>query len=122
MRPALARALFVGLLVVTTVLLLLPRAELSTHAPDDKVSHLLTFAVLAVSGWWARVPLVPLAVGLAVYAVATEVLQAVLPVNRHGEPRDVLADVVGVLVGLAVSLLLARAVRRAGRAPSHRRG
>jgi hypothetical protein len=36
------------------------------------------------------------------------VLQSVLPINRHGDPRDLVADVVGVLVGLAVSWALAR--------------
>ena len=108
MNLGLARAVFVGLLVATTVMMLLPREELSSHAPNDKVSHLVTFAALALAGRWARVPWAALAVGLAAYAAATEVLQALLPVNRHGDVRDLVADVVGLLLGLAVSRLLGR--------------
>jgi VanZ family protein len=104
--------LFAGLLLVTTVMLLVPHDEASAGAVDDKVGHLLAFAVLALVGRWARVPTLPLLLGLAAYAGATELLQAVLPFNRHGDLRDVLADLVGLLVGtlvaMTVSLVLAR--------------
>ncbi len=36
----------------------------------------------------------------------------VLHLNRHGDVRDLLADVVGVLLGLAASLVVARAAAR----------
>ncbi len=112
MSVRLARVGFAGLLVATTVMLLLPREELSSHAPNDKVGHLVTFAALALVGRWAHLPWVALAVGLAAYAATTEVLQSLLPVNRHGDVRDLLADVVGVLLGLAASLVVARAAAR----------
>jgi len=99
----LARSVFGGLLVVSLVMFLLPADDLSPNAPNDKVTHLLTFAALALSGRWAGVPVLPLLGGLTAYAAATEVLQGLLPINRHGDPRDLLADVVGVLVGLGVS-------------------
>jgi VanZ family protein len=99
----LARSVFAGLLVLSLVMFLLPAEDLSPNAPNDKVTHLLTFAVLALSGRWARVPALPLLGGLAAYAAATEVLQALLPINRHGDVRDLLADVLGVLLGLAAS-------------------
>lgn len=118
MRLSLARAAFVGLLVLTTAMLLLPRPELSEHAPDDKVGHVLTFVVLGLAGWWARVPLLPLAIGLAAYAGATEVLQSLLPVNRHGDPQDLLADLVGLVIGLAAGALLTRLARRGEPSPS----
>ena len=104
----LSRVVFAGLLVATTVMLLLPREDLSPNAPNDKVGHLVTFAVLALAGRWARLPWVSLGVGLAAYAATTEVLQSLLPVDRQGDVRDLLADLVGVLLGLAVSLAVAR--------------
>lgn len=122
MRLGLARTVFAGLLVATTVMMLLPREELSSHAPNDKVSHLVTFVVLALAGRWARVPWVALAIGLAAYAAATEVLQAVLPVNRHGDVRDLLADLVGLLLGLALGPLLARRRRDPDRGVLRTRG
>ncbi len=116
MRLLLPRAVFAGLLVLTTVLLLSPQPELPPNAPDDKVGHLLTFAALALAGLWARVPAAPLVVGLAAYAGATELLQAVLPVNRHGDPRDFVADLGGLLAGVTAGALLSRA-RARRRAP-----
>ena len=106
--PALARSVFSGLLLVSLVMFLLPAEDLSSSTPNDKVTHLLTFAALALSGRWARVPTLPLLVGLTAYAAVTEVLQAVLPINRHGDLRDLVADVGGVLAGLAVSWAVAR--------------
>ena len=48
--------------------------------------------------------MLPLLGGLTAYAAATEVLQGLLPINRHADPRDLVADIAGVLVGLAVEL------------------
>ena len=112
MSPVLSRVVFAGLLVATTVMLLLPPGDLSPNAPNDKVGHLVTFALLALAGRWARLPWLALAVGLAAYAASTEVLQWLLPVDRQGDVRDLLADVVGVLLGLAVSLVVARVAAR----------
>jgi len=109
-----ARSVFTGLLLVSLVMFLVPGDDLSPNAPNDKVTHLLIFAVLALSGRWAGVPVLPLLVGLTAYAAATELLQGLLPINRHADPRDVVADVAGVLFGLAVSWALAQ---RRSRAP-----
>ena len=106
--PGLARSVFGGLLVVSLVMFLLPAENLSPSAPNDKATDLLTFAALALSGRWAGVPVPPLLGGLTAYAAATEALQAVLPINRHGDLRDLVADVGGVLTGLALSWALAR--------------
>jgi VanZ family protein len=104
----LARSAFAGLLLVSLVMFLLPADNLSPNAPNDKVTHLLTFAALAISGRWAGVPVVALLIGLTAYAAASEVLQSVLPINRRGDVRDFVADVGGVLVGLAVSWAVIR--------------
>ena len=87
---------------------LLPADDLSPNAPNDKVTHLMTFAALALSGRWAGLSPLPLLGGLTAYAAATEVLQSVLPINRHGDPRDLVADVLGLLIGLAIGWLLVR--------------
>jgi VanZ family protein len=102
-RSVVARTAFLLLLVVSLVMFLAPAPESSPAAPDDKLVHALTFATLALSGLWARVPLVPLGLGLLGYAVLTEVLQAVLPIERHGDVRDAVADAIGVVVVLAVA-------------------
>ena len=77
--------------------------------------------------------MLPLLGGLAAYAAVTEILQAVLPIDRHGDLRDLVADVTGVLVGLALELgvdsvpvarsrLRLRTARPAARCPCRRRG
>ncbi len=114
MRHGLARALFLALLGLSLVAFLTP-GEATPQGPDDKVMHLLTFAVLAGSGRWARVAPVRLGAGLAAYAALTEVLQAVLPIGRRGDLRDLVADLLGIGLGLLASALVTLVVRQ--RAP-----
>ena len=70
--------------------------------------HALIFVVLTVAGRWAAVPWVALGVGLAAYAAVTEILQAVLPIERQGDVRDLVADLIGVAVGLLLSWVVTR--------------
>ena len=112
MSLVVARTAFLLLLVVSLVMFLAPAPESSPAAPDDKLVHALTFATLAVSGLWARVPVVPLGLGLLGYAVLTETLQALLPIERHGDALDAAADAVGVVLVLGAALLVARRRRR----------
>jgi len=114
-RPRLPRTVFALLLGISLAMLLTPGEDVPQGGPDDKVTHVLIFVLLAVAGRWAQVPAVRLGVGLAAYAGVTEVLQAVLPIDRDGEVLDVVADVVGVLLGLLLSWLAVR-IRRARRA------
>ena len=112
MSLVVARTAFLLLLVVSLVMFLAPAPESSPAAPDDKLVHALTFATLAVSGLWARVPVVPLGLGLLGYAVLTETLQALLPIERHGDALDAAADAVGVVLVLGAALLVASRRRR----------
>ena len=115
MRPQLARSVFAGLLGISLVMFLLPGDDISASAPDDKLVHGLTFVALAVAGRWAGLRPVRLGLGLAAYAVVTEVLQAALPIDRDGDPRDFLADAIGILLGLALSWMAVQvAARRTG--------
>lgn len=91
-------------LAVVSVLLFIPATTVPVEPPvSDKVVHVLLFAVLALTGRFALFRVLPLGIGLVAYAVATEALQEVLPINRYGDPRDVLADSVGMLIGLVVA-------------------
>jgi VanZ family protein len=93
----------------------------------DKVVHIGLFWVLGIL--WLRVGLPPHAVhtrkmmrGLLVlgggtaFAVLTEVYQYLLPVRRHGDPYDALANVIGLLVALLTyaAFLRWRAPRTSG--------
>jgi VanZ family protein len=75
---------------------------------NDKVVHAGLFLVLAVSGVVAGLPVRALALGLVVYAGVSEVLQAVLPIDRDGSVFDALADVLGAGAGLAAALVVRR--------------
>ena len=117
-----ARAGFVVLLLATLVSFLTPADDLADPGVDDKVAHALTFAVLALTGRAAGWRPLSLLTGLAAYAVATEVLQHVLPIGRHGDVLDVLADLAGVLLGLALAHAVATSVRRGSLSPAGRPG
>jgi len=112
-RPQLARSVFAGLLGISLVMFLLPGDDLSASAPNDKLVHGLTFVALAVAGRWAGIRPVRLGLGLAAYAVVTEILQAVLPIDRHGDVRDFLADAMGIVLGLLLSWLAMRVAQHA---------
>jgi hypothetical protein len=110
-RPRLARTVFALLLGVSLVMFLTPGDEVPQQGPDDKVVHALIFVVLAGAGRWAATPWAPLGLGLVAYAAVTETLQALLPIDRHGDVRDLLADVSGVLLGLVLSCVASRVGR-----------
>ena len=101
-RPQLARSVFAGLLGISLVMFLLPGDDVSASAPNDKLVHGLTFVALAVAGRWAGVRPVRLGLGLAAYAAVTEILQAVLPIDRHGDVRDFRRRD-GIVLGLLLS-------------------
>ncbi|RZU32654.1 hypothetical protein [Blastococcus saxobsidens] len=111
LRGVLPRLAFGLALLVSLVVLFLPGSGVPTAPPGtDKVVHLLLFAVLAVTGRWAGVSQVPLAVGLVGYAALSEVLQGTAPLARSASVADLAADVAGVALGL---LVWVRSTRRA---------
>ncbi|MCF7548433.1 VanZ family protein [Pseudonocardia sp. WMMC193] len=103
------RLSFALAVLVSLVVLFLPASGVPTAAPGvDKLVHLGVFALLGATGRWARIPPLPLVLGLSGYAVLSEVLQDVLPIGRDAEILDVVADCVGVSVGVAVHALVTR--------------
>jgi VanZ family protein len=95
--------------LLSLVVLFLPSSGVPS-APDgvDKLVHLAVFALLGASGRGARIPPLPLVVALTVYAVVSEVLQGVLPIDRDFDVLDVVADCLGVSVGVLLHALLTR--------------
>jgi VanZ family protein len=74
---------------------------------NDKASHLIGHGALAlwfaglvpVRGWWK------IFVFLLLFGSAIELAQYYLPINRDGDPRDVLANCAGAALGLALGWL-----------------
>lgn len=102
---------FAVVVLASLVVLFAPASATPSTLPPgtDKVVHLAMFAALAWTGRRAGFPVAGLAIGLAVYAAGSEVLQGLLPLGRTPDPLDALVDVVGVALGLAAAL---RSVRR----------
>lgn len=109
-RHRLTRASFALAALVNVVVLYWPRqvsdAELFPNV--DKVVHVGVFVAVAWTGVHARVPrrwLVPV---LVVHAVSSEVVQHWLLPARSGDPRDAVADLLGIGLGLLASVATAR--------------
>lgn len=72
---------------------------------SDKVEHFLAYFLLAwgaVQLFVGRRTLVLAALGLVVLGVGIEVAQGVLTVDRMADPKDALANTLGVLSGMAL--------------------
>jgi hypothetical protein len=102
-----ARAAFAATVVANLVVLYWPRAVSQGGIPfADKAVHVAIFAVVAVAGLLARVPLGWMVGLLVADAVSSELVQHWLLANRSGDPADVAADLAGVAVGAFVGLKL----------------
>lgn len=104
-------------MVVHLLALYWPRVEVGGLPQDsDKLGHALLFglpALASVLAWprpWAKVAVA----ALAVHAPLSEWLQAGLLPLRSGDPRDAVADLVGVLVGTLAGLAWSRRLGGAG--------
>lgn len=72
----------------------------------DKLVHCAVFALPVLFGLLARLPLVPVALVMALHAPVSEVVQATLLPNRSGDPWDAVADVLGVALGVVAVRLV----------------
>ena len=110
---------FVLSVLLSLVVLFTPASGVPTAPPGtDKVVHLLLFALLAWTGRAAGIRVWPLLGGLVVYAAASEVAQALLPIGRSGDVLDARVDVAGAALGVGLAVLVAR--RRPDRETSSR--
>lgn len=96
------------LLLAATVVCLVPAYELpGTFELNDKVFHMIGHGALATyftglvprRGWWK------IFVFLMIFGAVIEVAQFSMHVGRNGDPRDLLANVIGVALGLLAGLL-----------------
>ncbi len=106
---ALSRGVLAVTVLVSLAVLFTPGDDVPSAPPGvDKLVHLLLFTALALAGRWAGVRPRGLAVLLAGYAVVSEVVQALAPLQRSGSAADVLADLFGVALGLLAWAGIAR--------------
>ena len=119
MLPArLPRPLRVGLYALATLILLvlcvLPSKDLPDPGTGDRFEHSAAWFVLTASGYVLapnRVLAIPAFALL--YGVLIENLQGVAPTGRHSDPRDFVADCVGVAIAVALYIGGRRIVRLA---------
>jgi VanZ family protein len=104
------RLLFWSASLFALVMALLPRPPELPGEPDDKVQHIIAFAVLACL---ARVayrganPLVLLG-GLSLFGAVIELLQTIPILHRDGDAVDWLADTASAVLVLAAFRLFGR--------------
>ena len=109
----LGRAVFVGVVVLSLVVLFTPARDVPGAPPGvDKLVHAVLFLGLAATGRWAGLRPAALGAALVVYAAGSEVLQGLPAVGRTTSVADWVADVVGLLTGLALWAGLAGRARR----------
>ena len=99
--------------LLSVVVLFTPESGVPTAPPGtDKVIHTLLFALLAVTGLYAKISRVLLV--LVIHAGVSEVLQELItPLHRSGDLLDALVDVAGIGLGWAI----ASAIRKRRRGP-----
>lgn len=112
------RLAFAGSAILSVVVLFAPSdgGASGIFPGADKVGHATLFALVAVTGALAGLPVRETTAALLGYAVGSEVAQALLLPRRAGDPRDVVADLTGVAIGLLVVRALAR--RSSGALPA----
>lgn len=76
-----------------------PVGGLSDVAGLDKLVHAGVFALVMAAGRLARLPRPWLLLLTVVQAPLSELVQATLLPHRHGDPWDVVADLIGCLLG-----------------------
>ncbi len=100
------RLLFWSASLFALVMALLPRPPRLPGELDDKIQHIIAFAVLALlaRSAYRRTRMLVLLVGLSLFGAAIEVLQTIPVLHRDGDPLDWAADTASaalVLVGFS---------------------
>jgi VanZ family protein len=77
-------------------------------AVNDKVEHAAGYAALTLwfTGMYPRSRYVWIAIGLFAMGVLVEFLQGWMSFGRNRDPRDVIANTVGILIGVSLALTL----------------
>ena len=84
---------------------LIPMHDMPQVPPGgDKIEHLVAYALLAAGAvqlYARRLSLLSACLALALLGIALEIAQARMGLGRAMDPRDALANAIGVLIGLA---------------------
>ncbi|WP_018161785.1 VanZ family protein [Smaragdicoccus niigatensis] len=105
------RFVFPAVVALSIMVLFVPMPPGPAHLPD-KLVHIITFAGLAGNGVLAQFRRDWLVGALLAYAVGSEILQGLLPIQRHADWRDAVADTVGIVIGLVAGHLTNKALTR----------
>lgn len=99
--------------LILLVLCVTPSQDLPDPGTGDRFEHMAAWFVLTLTGFVLapRRRLAIPAFALA-YGALIEVLQAAMPFGRHGDPRDLLADAIGVALACLAWLVLRRLAPR----------
>lgn len=99
--------------LILLVLCVTPSQDLPDPGTGDRFEHMAAWFVLTLAGFVLapRRRLAIPAFALA-YGALIEVLQAAMPFGRHGDPRDLLADAIGVALACVAWLVLRRLAPR----------
>ena len=106
--PRVWLALWALAILAVIVVCLMPSPSLP-ELPDnsDKIEHLLGYfflAAAAVQLFTGRRTLWIVAIGLVAMGIGIEIAQGLFTTDRAADPRDALANTIGVLLGMATLL------------------
>jgi VanZ family protein len=94
-------------IVLAIVASLMPARRLPSVGVGDKVEHMAGYALLALwfAGIYPRSRYGVIALALFVMGVCIEWAQSAMHWGRQGDPRDVVANCIGIAAGLTLSFL-----------------
>ena len=94
----LRRLLFWAAAIFAFVMAVIPHPPQLPGEPSDKIQHMAAFATLSVLGAWAyaRLALLRLLAGLALFGALIELIQAIPILHRDSEFLDWVADMLAV--------------------------
>ena len=95
------------LVVLAVIASIMPLTEMPKVGVNDKVEHVVAYAVLAL--WFAgiypksRYPMI--GVALLIMGIVIEGLQGAMNLGRQADLRDVYANTIGIVTGLLLALI-----------------
>tara|TARA_R110001592_G_scaffold58295_3_gene176748 strand:- start:66 stop:431 length:366 start_codon:yes stop_codon:yes gene_type:complete len=106
----LARLLFWSATAFALVMACLPQEAVLPGNPNDKLLHILAFAVLALLAAFAypRIRLLAILVGLSLFGIMIELVQLIPALNRTADWTDWAADTLAAAAVLGCVFLLRR--------------
>lgn len=99
-----SKLIFWAAMVFAFVMAILPQPPELPGQPNDKVQHMVAFAMLAALGAWAyaRSDLWRLFVGLSFFGAFIEFVQAIPAIHRDSDLKDWIADTVAAALVLVI--------------------